>query len=292
MAVGDTTTSAVANSLPVWVSSSRAVREYAAVMPNVVDRVTLGEGIGTSWREISWEQLTAQSVTESQEMDNPQQLDDTLLTITPSVVGIETIITDRVAMRISKESFRSAGGLAQKAIERKKDEDGLAVFAGATTELGSAGTANTNGTIFAAIARIQGNTTEPGEPPFALVAHGFQLKDIQDEVITGVGSATGNVETGFTQEVWHRGLFGFIGGAQVYPDGNITIDSSDDAVGGIFARRGIILVQGRSPWTDTDRKQIGGGATAVFTYDEYAYGERGGGQWLYGWKGDATAPTS
>ena len=256
----------------------------------MVDRKTLGEGIGNSWREISWEQLTAQLVTESQELDNPQQLDDTLLTITPSVVGIETIITDRVAHRISKVSFRAAGGLDQKAVERKKDEDGITVLDGATTSLGGAGTTGTSGHIFAAIARIQGNATEGGEPPFALVAHGFQLKDIQDEILSGVG--TYNVDTGLTQEVFQQGLMGFIGGAQVYPDGNITIDSSDDAKGGIFARNAIVLVQGRSPWTDTERKQIGGGATAVFTYDEYAYGERSGGNWLYEWYTDATSPTS
>jgi len=52
------------------------------------------------------------------------------------------------------------------------------------------------------------------------------------------------------------------------------------------------MVQGRSPWTETKRlPEYGGGATAVYIYDEYAFGERQdswGGE-IYS---DATAPTS
>jgi hypothetical protein len=291
MAQGWTTTDALADSLPAVISDARIVRENEGVMPQLVDKKTLGEGIGLSWNEISLAQLTAQKVTETTELDNPQQLSDTLFTITPEVAAVETFITDRVAARISKNAYAKTGGLAQNAIQRLKDEDGLTVLDGATTSLGSAGTTLTSGYIFAAVSRIQGNSTEPGNPPYRCVLHPYQIKDIQDEIIAGVGTYA--VGEGLTARVFTEGFSGMIGQAQVYADGNISIDSSDDAKGGVFAQEAIVLVQGRAPRAEVKRQpQRGGGGTSIYYYDEYAYGERSAGNWLYEIYSDATAPTS
>lgn len=291
MAVGDTTTQALADSLDTVVASARQVREYEGVMPNLVDKVTLDEGTGTGWREVDMAQLTAQTITETTTLDNPQQMSDSLLTITPTVTGIQTLVTDRVASRINKKAYAQIGGLAQKAIQRKKDEDGLVVLDGATTSLAGSGTTLTAGHIAAGVYRISSNATEPGNPPYRCVLHGFQIKDLYDELTAGVGTyPTGE---GLTPRVFSEGFRGMIAGAQVYEDGNITIDGSSDAKGGVFAQEAIILVQGRAPRTATVRREdIGGGATVVYLYDEYAYGERSSGNWLFEVYSDATAPTS
>ena len=260
-------------------------------MPNLVDKVTLSEGTGTSWREVTMAQLTAQTVTETTRLDNPQQMSDTLLTITPTVVAIQTLITDRVAARISPVAYAKVGNLAQNAIQRKKDEDGLTVLDGATTNLAGDGTTLTSGHIAAAGHRITSNATEPGNEPIRAVLHGFQIKDLFDEITAGVG--TYNLQEGPTARVFAEKYQGMIANVQIYEDGNISIDSSDDAKGGVFAQEAIILVQGISPHTETRREpHIGGGATSVFLYDEYAYGERSAGNWLYEIYSDATSPTS
>ena len=113
MAAGDTITQSLADSLDTVVASARQVREQEGVMPNLVDKVTLDEGTGTSWREISMSQLTAQAITETTRLDNPQQMSDTAFAITPTVVGIQTLITDRVAARVNKKSYAQLGSLAQ-----------------------------------------------------------------------------------------------------------------------------------------------------------------------------------
>ena len=292
MASGSTTTDALADSLPTLISSARIIREFEGVMPQLVDKVTLGEGIGLSWNEVSMAQLTAQAVTETTELDNPQQLSDTLLTITPTVVGIQTRITDRVAARISKNAYAKTGALAQNAIQRKKDEDGLAALdSGATTASPGAGAVLTSGHIAAAKYNASSNVTEPAKPPFRCVLHGFQIKDIYDELVAGVGTYV--VSEGLTARVFSTGFQLPIAGCEIYEDGNITIDSAADAIGGLFSQDALILVQGRSPWVKAVRKEhIGGGATDIFIYDEYAYGERSSGNWLYEIKSDATAPTS
>jgi len=294
MASGSTTTDALADSLPTVISQARQVREYEARMPNLVEKKTLGRGMGLSWNEVTMAQLTAQAITESTDLDNPQQLSDTLFTITPTVVGIETRITDRVAARISKNSYAQTGSLAQHAVERKKDEDGLTVLATGTTIAG-AGVTLTSGHISASVARIGSNATEPSRgSPIRFVGHGFQIKDIQDEIVAGLGTYA--VPEGPTARIFRDGFRGTLFGAGVFEDGNITIDGSDDASGGVFPQESIVMVQGRSPKVELKRlPEYGGGATAQYHYDEYAYGERtssGTSVWLFRILSDAATPTS
>ena len=294
MAAGDTITQSLADSLDTVVASARQIREYEGVMPNLVDKVTLTEGSGTSWREISMAALNAQNITETTTLDNPQQMSDTVFSITPTVTGIQTLITDRVASRINSQSYAQLGSLAQNAIQRKKDEDGLTVLDGATTSLSGAGTTLAAGVIASAAYRISSNATEPGNPPYRCVLHGFQIKDLYDELTAAIGSDNRSDINGITARVFEEGMRGKIAGVEVFEDGNITIDSgTDDAKGGVFAQEAIVMVQGRAPRTATVRREdIGGGATVVYLYDEFAYGERSAGNWLFEILSDATAPTS
>ena len=305
MAVGNTITDSLADSIPTMIASARIVREFAGVMPNLVDRQRLDENTGMVWNEVSMAKLTAQAVTESTELDNPQQMSDTLLSITPTVIGVHTVITDRVALRISSIAYAQTGSLAQNAIERKKDVDGITAIDGATTVLGSDATL-TSGVISAGAYQITSNTTEPApaSAPINAVHHGFCLKDIDDELIgpgvIGFGASAGSAHTagapltsGIAAEAFQNRYRGTIGGARVFEDGNIPIVATTLAKGGVFSQMALILVEGRSPYVETKRlPELGGGATAIYHYDEYAYGERSSGNWLYEIQADATAPTS
>ena len=297
MAVGNTITDSLADSIPTMIASARIVREFAGVMPNLVDRQRLDENTGTVWNEVSMSKLSAQAVTESTELDNPQQMEDTLFSITPTVIGVHTVITDRVALRISANAYAQTGSLAQNAIERKKDEDGLTAIDGATTQLGAAGNGLDSGEIAAAAYRITSNTTEPApaNAPINAVHHGFCLKDIDDELIAAGIDQTGGapLTAGVAVEAYQNRYRGTIAGARLYEDGNLTIDSLDDVKGGVFSQMALVLVEGRSPYVETKRMpELGGGATALYHYDEYAYAERSSGNWLYEVIADATAPTS
>tara|TARA_R100000789_G_C3005249_1_gene149873 strand:- start:233 stop:1141 length:909 start_codon:yes stop_codon:yes gene_type:complete len=300
MAVGNTITDSLADSIPTMIAAARIVREFAGVMPNLVDRQRLDENTGTVWNEVSMAKLSAQAVTESTELDNPQQMSDTLLSITPTVIGVHTVITDRVAMRISSNAYAQTGSLAQNAIERKKDADGLTAIDGATTSLGSSAAALDTSDISSAAYRITSNTTEPAPAtaPISAVFHGFQLADIDVQLTTSGITAIGSLETqagapltvGIAAEAFQNRYRGTIAGAKIYEDGNLTI-SSNAAKGGVFSQMALILVEGRSPYVETKRMpELGGGATALFHYDEYAYGERSSGNWLYEVHTDATAP--
>ncbi len=295
MAVGNTITQSLDDSIPTLIAEARIVREQAAVMTSSVDRVTLKRNTGTAWNEVALDALTAQAVTESTELDNPQQLSDTLFTVTPTVIGLQTLITNRVALRISANAFARTGVLAQNGIERKKDEDGLLILSGATTVLGTTNTALAVGEIRAGRYQISSNLTERAAPnsSYTAILHGFQIVDIETEILDPPTGATVQLGNNFGTEVFKNGFRGMAGGVMVKEDGNISIDGNADAIGGVFVREGIVLVQGRSPYVlPREEPHIGGGATSLFHYDEYAYGERSAGNWVFGITSDATAPTS
>jgi len=287
-----TTTSALADSLPTVVAAARSVREHAPGMPGLVDKQTLGTGRGNTWREISIERLTAQTVaSETTDLDNPQQYVDTLFTITPTVVGIQTYISDRVRARVDKQVLRELGQAMQRAIDRRKDLDGITVLDGATTALGTAGTTFASSYIAAAATRIRGDSDEPGPEPLYAGIHPNHAYDLYTEQTSGIGTYI--VSPGRTADTFANGFAGKVSNVAVHELGNMTRDDEGDSKGGVWSKQGIVLVQGRSPWTFTRKEpQRGGGGDSLWLYDEYAYGERSSGNWLYELHFDSSDPTS
>ena len=290
-----TTTSSLADSLPVVIDSARIHGEYMGVMSRTCETHKLPSGSGLNWDEVTLARLSAQAITETTELDNPQLFSDTLLSITPGQVGIQTRVTDKVKSRITPIVAAKMGQLAANAMGRKKEQDYIAMLDGATTSLSGAGTTLVAGVIGAAKSRISSNTTEIANSPIYGVLHGFQIKDLQDELTSGIGTYA--IPAGMTEQTYREGFAGSVYGVQLYECGNISIDSSDDAKGGVHAKMAVLYVQGSSMRSATVRKEhIGGGAEDMFIYDDYAFGERLAGgtsaSWLYEVYSDATAPTT
>lgn len=292
MASGPTTTGSLSDSADLIIDSGRITREYEGVFMRTCDWHTLPENTGLSWEEISTAALEAQSVTETTWLNNPQQLADTLLRITPSVHGIQVRITDRVYRRLNKKALANVGELATNALQRAKDEDYLSTLDGATVSTPGTGTTLTSGHISAMVRQITSNANEPSlNDPIFFVGHGYQIHDIQTEFVAGVG--TYPIPAGMTEEVFRKGYRGELFGASCFEDGNITIDSSSDAKGGVHSKMAIVGIQGHSMRKETKRlPDFGGGADDLFMYDEWAFGERSAGNWLKEIYSNATAPTS
>lgn len=289
MPIGNTTTGSLADSLDVIVASARATREYAAVVPQLVDRVDLSPSTGLDWKEVLFAQLNAQAITEQTILDNPQQLSDTAITIRPQMVQIQTFISDKVRRNLSTKSKGQMGKLAGQAMMRKRDEDGLTALDGSTTQLGTANTPVVTGDVAAARYRITSNATEPGPMPISGVFHGFCIKDFYDELVAGVG--TYPVPAGSTATVFASGFHLPIANVSIHEDGNIAIDSNDDAKNFVFSKDAWVLVNGMTLRSETRREpHIAGGGDSVFITDEYAYGERSAGNWSFEVIGDATSP--
>lgn len=286
-----TVTTQLDNSLPTIIASARIVREQEGDMPNLVERRRLKKGTGDVWHEVSYAKLTAMAVNETTENENVQQVSDADFAITPTMNQIVTALTDKVGRNITKNGLREIGKLGQNAMQRKKNIDGLTVIASSgSTQLGTAGSSMTFGLVAAGVSNITGNTTEPGHQPIRFVAHPFQMKDIYDQFVAPVG--TYDISDGMTARVFKEGFKGMINTASAFENGDLTIDTASDAIAGVFAKEGIVMVEEMSPRMETERKpRIGGGSTLITHTDSHAYGIRQN-QWVHRVVSDATAPTS
>ena len=252
---GWTTTSSVSEALPVIIESARIVRLFVNVVTKLVDRHTLPQGSGLVWNEIALNNLTASNITETTILENPQQLSDNLFQIVPLQVGISTLITDRTRRRISANVAGLIGQLAGRAMERKKDIDGLTIIANATTALGGSTQTMQSGYVAAGVARIQGNSTEPLlQGPYYTVLHPFQVKAIQDEVVAGIG--TYNVPQGLTEETFRQGYSGNLFGTEVYTDGACSGNPGPGGWAWAVAPEGDVFASGGDAHTTNQRMEL------------------------------------
>lgn len=295
MPSGETTTGSLTGALPEMVAQARIIREDTGTYKRTTDLVRQTANTGMEWREFSLNQLQASDITETTRNENYQQLSGQLLELEPEMVQILIKITDRTMRKIADVVKAKMGGLAQNAMERKKDEDYLALFSGfATTTSPGTGNPISFGHVSAAVANIEGNTTEPSMGIISTVLHGFQIYDIQAELVAGIGTYT--IPNGLSEEVFRRGFRGTVSGSNVFKDGNISIDATPDANGATHALEGVVAVMGmvRKPATDRDH-QFGGGADIIIMTDEYGFIERdsaGTQVWAQRHLSDATAPAS
>lgn len=294
---GETTTSVLADSLPTMRMAARLVAEQTqGNLRETVDRQVLGKNVGNTWSEVDFAKMTAAGISETTDLiNNPQELSDTLRTISPSDGGIHILVTDRVLDRIFSQaaSVVRTGVLAMNAILRKNNLDGIVLGRSATTDMGAAGAPLTGTLVRHTYYRISSNTTEPTRiGPYHLQHHGFSLADIDDELSAPMG--THPITAGLTQEVIERAYATsprMLGNVNIHENGDMTIDASDDSEGFVYSRDGIIHVEAAGVRVKPmDRPNIGGGATSIFTYWEYAYGQRGAGIKLFSITADATAP--
>ena len=286
MAVGNTTTGSLADSIDTIQASARSRRQYDGVMPQFVDRVERDANTGSAWREILVANLNAQAITENTVLDNPQQYDDSAITITPSMVQIETFISDKTRRNINKRVIAQMGKMPGEAMMRKKDEDGLTA-ADVSSQLGSGGSPVQVGDVASARYNITSNVTEPGPMPISGVFHGFALKDFFDELVAGIG--TYPVPAGSSATVFQSGFNLPVAGVSIFEDGNIPI-ASNVAKNFVFAKAAWILVEGMTIRTEPFRRpNVAGGGDSLYMTDEYAYGLRSS-NWTYEIIGDATQP--
>ena len=287
MAVGNTTTGSLAESIDTIRAAARSRRQFDGVMPQLVERVELDANTGTGWSEVVLANLEPQAVTENTVLDNPQQYDDSAITITPSMVQIETFISDKTRRNINKRVIAQMGKMPGEAMMRKKDEDGLTA-ADVSSQLGSGGSPVQVGDVASARYNITSNVTEPGPMPISGVFHGFALKDFFDELVAGIG--TYPVPAGSSATVFQSGFNLPVAGVSIFEDGNIPI-ASNVAKNFVFAKAAWILVEGMTIRTEPFRRpNVAGGGDSLYMTDEYAYGLRSS-NWTYEIIGDATAPT-
>lgn len=285
---GLNTTGVMAEGLPTYIASARLVREQEGLMPNLVDKASLGEGQGTSWNEVDVAQMSdAQGIGEGFELANAEEVGLTLRSATPTEIGKKIIITDRVKKRLDKKVLGQTGTLVSRTLQRKISKDGITMLDGFSTSLGNGSTSLSPGYVRAAVAQIMGNATEQGSGNIASVHHAYQIKKLADALAP---TGTYPLPTGLSEQILRQGYKGVtIDGAAIFTD-NVTAPASNAFKGGTFDREALVLVRGYDLFTEEQRIP-GLRATAMWTFEEYIYIERADSMGIEQ-NHDATAPTS
>lgn len=294
MPSGRNTVNTFSDSLDDIKDAARTTREFANVMGGIVDMERLENNSGLNWDEVTLAQLSASNIDELTDLDeNPQEIVDSLFTVTPTLVGMSVFMTDLARIRINQKVAAQIGVLTENAMARKKDIDLLAIGQAATTDIGTAGNPMSSDLVSVGVSRIGSNSTEPWDGPVSAVMKGFHIKDLQDEGLGGLG--TYPVPTGLTEQFYHKGFQGPVASASVYKDDNISVDGSDDAIAFVFGSGpggAIVCVEGMEARRVTKREEgIGAGAEILYCTDQYGTGIRQQ-VWIYAMTADAATPAA
>lgn len=155
-------------------------------------------------------------------------------TLVPSEKMIQSIITDIAVMNDPDPLITDASNEMGYATAEKIDKDLISVFGQFTKQVGTANSSLTFGNVAAGISILR-TRHAPGQ--INIVLHPYQWHDI----FTQLGSPAAN--QAFLGDLANEALRQYFVGnwlaARWFVSGNVPVDNSDDATGGIFTSQAI-----------------------------------------------------
>ena len=229
----ETTSSTISELYTEIVAEALFVASEQSIMRNLVRNYTIAGG-GKSVEVPVYATVSASAVSEASDLSNTA-VNPTSVTITASEVGIMTTLTDLARNSASRNVAGDIGRLFGEAIARKMDSDLSALFTGFSTEKGpGAGSELTVQDIFEAGTELRTNNA-PG--PYYGVFHPKQIFNVKKSLTnTFVGR-----DTELSNEAMRTGFVGTIAGVQIFESSNISVDGSDDSIGGVFSQDALAL---------------------------------------------------
>jgi len=290
-----TLSSTLGETLPTIIEEARHTEQFATPMPSLVWNIKKKLHEGSTVNIPYWGTVTANDLTEGVDMASPQTMSDQDVNITPSEVGSQIIVTDKLVRDNQEDIIRAAGVELGRAMAVKRDQDLIALFGDGQPDIGSNGTM-TLGILAAGIARLKANSTTyrgPAPKPYVFVHHPYTILDIIDVFspiipTTNTGAATPG---GIAENILRNFTVGRLFGVDIIEDGNITASASCD--GALFSRGkgGAIILVTANEWEVKPERDESLRATELNIVGEYGV-DHWNEYWQVEMSLDATAPTS
>lgn len=311
---------ALDESLPTIYRVFKLLRDERGVMRSCATDMTLKPHEGATKYINNYGRVVAYNVSDGADIAQSQALSDAATGYSPSEVAAQVVLGGRTMSRVADPDLqRRTGTILHNAYDLKEDSDGctqLASFTGTTA--GAAGTVVSPGHISGFGARVMiGNSRSNPEPPegdiyavlHPLTAHvlagrlipwsnvptGTNVFGVNTGAHAGVTATNGGIASGMTEELIRRGYkaLGTIGDVIVKTDANLSVDSSDDATGAIFAKEGLIYVSEVEPRLDPDTSDKSKrGAVELNIWGSYVWGNYRAANYGNPATFDASLPTS
>ena len=243
------TTGNLENAQRIIISTARYTEEHNAPAMNLIEQFNLPKGS----KQVTVPkvgQMDMSDLVDGLDIVDEESIGMTTVDLTAAEVGAKIVITDKLARQSAQNVFSIIGRQLGDGMARKKDKDVLALYSGFSTDIGSAGRSMSLANVSATVAYAKGKKF--GSQVY-IVQHPFAVWDIANTAVTA--SNTYPVPAGWSADLLGNFFSGLrpINGVPIFEDGNITIDSSDDAVG-VCADKSALAVL-KSVDTRTERQR-------------------------------------
>ena len=243
------TTGSLENAQNIIIAAARYTEEHNAPAMNLIEQFTLPKGA----KQVTVPkvgQMSMQDLTDGVDIVDEEDIGMTTVDLTASEVGAKIILTDKLVRQSAENVFSMIGRQLGDGMARKKDVDVLALYSGFSTDIGAAGRSMSLANVSAAVAYAKGKKF--GSNVY-IVQHPFAVWDIANTAVTA--SSTYPVPAGWSADLLGNFFSGLrpINGVPIFEDGNISIDSSDDAVGVIADRSALGVLKSVDMNKEQDR---------------------------------------
>lgn len=243
------TTGSLENAQNIIIAAARYTEEHNAPAMNLIEQFTLPKGS----KQVTVPkvgQMSMQDLTDGVDIVDEEDIGMTTVDLTASEVGAKIILTDKLVRQSAENVFSMIGRQLGDGMARKKDVDVLALYSGFSTDFGAAGRSMSLANVAKAIAYAKGKKF--GSNVY-IVQHPFAVFDIANTAVTA--STTYPVPVGWSADLLGNFFSGLrpINGVPIFEDGNISIDSSDDAVGVIADRSALAVLKSVDMNKEQDR---------------------------------------
>lgn len=247
------TTGALENAAKELIDAARLTAEHNAPVWGSVRHFNLQKGHDTGiFPKVG--QMSMSDLTEGADLVDEEEIGMTTVSVTPGEVGAKVILTDKLLRQNMAVTFQMVGKQLGDGMKRKREEDLIGLFTSLNggTNFGTAGAdfSAANATACVSVAK----TDKMGED-MVIIHHPNAVMRLAKDLST-IGSGTIRpLPEGYSARLMGKAFRGYmIWDVPVLETGNITRDSSNDAIGVIMEKNGALAtLQSLAPSTEKER---------------------------------------
>ena len=245
------TTGNLENAQRIILAAARYTEEHNAPAMALIESFDLPKGA----KQVTVPKVGQMSMSDLQDgidIVDEVEIGMTTVDLTASEVGAKVILTDKLVRQAADNVMSIVGRQLGDGMARKKDTDVHALYSGLNggTTLGATGATMKLANVAAAIAYTKANKF--GTQTYIL-QHPNAVFDIANTAVTA--SQPYPVPAGWSEDLLGNFFSGLrpLNGVPIFEDGNLSVDSDDDAVGVIADKSALAVL--KSVDTRTERQR-------------------------------------
>ena len=261
------TTGNLENASKIIIAAARYTEEHNAPAMALIEQFNLPKGA----KQVTVPkvgQMQVDDLTDGVDIIDDQEIGMTTVDLTAAEVGAKVILTDKLVREQQNNVFTIIGKQLGDAMARKKDTDVHSLYSslnGGTT-LGAA-------TKFMKASNVQGAITYAKANKFGsqiyILHHPNSVAYLSKEAATVASSGTHELSSGWSADLLKDFWSGLkpMNGVSIFEDGNLAVDSSDDATGVIADKTAMAVLKSVDTRTERQRDASLRATEVVITSD-------------------------